>query len=159
METGSAPDAQAEGVRSKEIETASSVRQGRLDPLDAKIHPRAQARGCKVRRQPGIHHRPNRRCGTGATRGSIDGEAERLRDWGNPEDQSIGAAEGPKIWGNPESGPEALAREGDPGQPGDSSKAQPDGARTEVTRRSISRCRKIQDSGQPGNWSSAIPKD
>jgi hypothetical protein len=47
METGSAPDAQAEGVRPKEIETASSVRQGRLDPLDAKIHPRRKPEDAK----------------------------------------------------------------------------------------------------------------
>jgi len=47
METGSAPDAKAEGVRPKEIETASSVRQGRLDPLDAKIHPRRKPEDAK----------------------------------------------------------------------------------------------------------------
>jgi len=47
METGSAPDAQAEGVRPKEIETASSVREGRLDPLDAKIHPRRKPEDAK----------------------------------------------------------------------------------------------------------------
>jgi hypothetical protein len=47
METGSAPDAQAEGVRPKEIETASSVGQGRLDPLDAKIHPRRKPEDAK----------------------------------------------------------------------------------------------------------------
>jgi hypothetical protein len=47
METGWTLDAQAEGERSKEIETASSVGQGRLDPLDAKIHPRRKPEDAK----------------------------------------------------------------------------------------------------------------
>jgi len=37
--------------------------------------------------------------------------------------------------------------------------AQPDGARTGVTRGSISRCRKVRDSGQPEERITAIPKD
>jgi len=58
---------------------------------------RGASRGCKVRVQPGIHHRPNRRCRTGATWGSVDGRAERPRDRGNLEDWSIGSADGPEF--------------------------------------------------------------
>jgi len=36
---------------------------------------------------------------------------------------------------------------------------QPDGARTGVTRGSISRCRKVRNSGQPEERITAIPKD
>jgi len=69
---------------------------GKAGPAEDEDSSAAQARGCKVRGQPGIHHRPNRRCGIEATRGSIDGPPKE-RDAGRPGDQSIGSDDGPEI--------------------------------------------------------------
>jgi len=54
IEIGSTPDAQAEGGGLKEIEIASSVGQGRLDPLDAKIHPRRKPEDAKFEDRRGF---------------------------------------------------------------------------------------------------------
>lgn len=78
--------------------------------------------------------------------------AERLKRRGNLEDWSQSNVEGFEIGGNLEIGSLAAAREEASGQPGGLTMAQPDGARPEVTRGPISRCRKIQASGQLGKW-------
>jgi hypothetical protein len=62
--------------------------------------------GCKVRVQPGIHHRPSRKGQSGATRESLSGSLGG-RESGQLENQPVGNAEGPGIQGNLEISPSA----------------------------------------------------
>lgn len=84
--------------------------------------------------------------------------AERFGIRGNPEEGSIGNAGGLKSRGNPEVRPQAQPEEmsirGDPvTRHWQNRKVQ-----SRETWRHTSRCRKTQDSGQLGAWSSAIPE-
>jgi len=133
------------------------------------------ARGCKVRVQAGIHHRSSRRCGIGATRGSIDGLAERLGIRGNPETQTSAPLKDQRFGATWRFDQLAGQRSEDSGQPGDSPLAQPEGAKSGVTRVNTSRCRRCRKrgnsrphqrryrrserTGQPGISPLGAPKD
>ena len=107
---------------------------------------RGASRGCKVRVQPGIHHRPSREGQTGATRqgrrGSPDG-----RDSGQLENPPHGNAEGHRLQGNLKFSPSASQGAEDAGKLADSALAKPEGAKPGATREAASRCRKVLGRG------------
>jgi len=98
--------------------------------------------------QSGIHHRPSRGCGCGATRTSMRGTL-RDGDSGQLENQSISNAEGLGIQGDLEICPSARQGSEEAGQPEESPLAEPEGAGPWETRQAASRCRKIPEAGKP----------
>lgn len=107
---------------------------------------RGASRGCKVRVQPGIHHRPSREGQTGATRQGRRGPPDG-RDSGQLEDQPHGNAEGNRLQGNLRFSPSAGQGAEDAGKLADSALAKPEGAKPGATREAASRCRKVLGSG------------
>jgi len=132
-----------------EIESAPEARSGMLWPdWTPKIHPQRELR-MQSSIQPGTRHRLSRRCRNGATRGSRYGSAEEPNFGATRSAVNRRTVRDPRFratWKLVDCRSQGKMS----GVTRRSNQGEPDGVWSEVTRISISRCRRIRSLGQLG---------